>query len=205
MNILKTENKELLLALSNFKCEDHGIVLDVDVKVQGPDGRTYNFSYASLKEIETKVLPFLKKHGLMYIQTVSTGCSVHTTLFHIPSGEYIESASSFPLEPNHSYQSYGQAITYLKRYALVAMLGLKAESDDDANNSDGNKASFKVNGKPKLDEDRFRTMVSFITAGKVADVEKSINKYDLTDTQKTALTSMINAKKAELTKKEAGV
>lgn len=192
-------NLNLLNALIAFKNEEHDIKLDIEVKVTDSYGRDYNFSYASFQEIEAKIRPFLKKHNLCYVQTVGEKCSVTTTLVHITSGESMESVSSFPLEAGNSYQSYGQAITYMKRYALVAMLGLKAEFDSDGNAGSGNKVDIKVNGKPPLDDNKMQLMVNYINDGKWKEVDGQINKYVLTESQRTTLTTLINAKKtAEL-------
>ena len=48
-----------------------------------------------------------------------------------------------------SWQEYGSAITYARRYALVAILGVASEEDDDGNAASGNTA--KTRGKPKAD------------------------------------------------------
>lgn len=193
-------NKELIAALKTFKEQDHDIKMDVEVTTKDIWGRDYNFSYASLGEIESKIKPILSNHGLMYFQTVGADCSVTTTLVHIQTGESVSDTASFPLEPGNQWQSYGQAITYLRRYSLVTLLGLKAEFDADANKQDGTPASFKVNGKPMLDADKFEAMVAYLREGKWQDVEKQINKYTLTEAQRTSLTTLINHYKTEALK-----
>lgn len=205
MNTNRIENIEIFQALEEFKKLDHKIIMNISVAVEDTNGRKYDFSYADLAEIEAKIRPSLESCRLSYIQTVCEDCSVITTLIHLPSQQTISSKSSFPMEPGHTYQSYGQAITYLRRYSLVSMLGLRAEQDSDANTADGNKATFKVNGKPKLDHDRMQMMVDYLKAGKVKEVERSINKYDLTDSQRLSLTTLINHHKSQATMEEANV
>jgi hypothetical protein len=61
------------------------------------------------------------------------GISVTTILMH-ESGEYIESMLSLPQEANSrmsAAQQAGAVITYARRYALAACLGI-AQQDDDA-------------------------------------------------------------------------
>lgn len=54
-----------------------------------------------------------------------------TKLVHVESGEWQESLLVMPL-PKADPQGYGSALTYARRYALSAMVGLVTE-DDDAN------------------------------------------------------------------------
>lgn len=52
-----------------------------------------------------------------------------TTRLQHSSGEYIESTASIPLAKSDP-QGFGSALTYGRRYALQAALGLQAEDDD---------------------------------------------------------------------------
>jgi hypothetical protein len=90
--------------------------------------------YASLGQVIKTILPTLNKYGLSFTQLVDFEGQtqfVKTVLFNA-AGEKIESRQV--LAPTkQDPQGYGSAITYAKRYSLVAMLGLDAEKDDDAN------------------------------------------------------------------------
>lgn len=55
-------------------------------------------------------------------------------------------------------------------------------------------------GKKKLDASAFDNMVKFINEGKIAPVEKSMKNYDLTEAQKTLLTSLINQERSKALK-----
>jgi hypothetical protein len=91
--------------------------------------------YANLSTITDAVLPRLAALGLFWIclPTLLEGGDkfvLRYRLQHGPTGEAIEGA--YPL-PNATPQSIGGAITYARRYALCAVLGLApAEDDDDA-------------------------------------------------------------------------
>lgn len=193
-------NNELYEALNRFRKIELNIQMNMDVVVTDPLNREYNFSYASLDEIQAKIKKPLNDCGLLVVQTVGKDCSVSTTLIHMETGRSISDTASFPSHSQLSYQMYGQAITYLKRYSLVTMLGINAEKNDlDANTADGNKLKPKVNGKPVLDNATMQQMVDALNEGQIQIVERQMNKYELTDAQKQTLTTLINSKKAAAT------
>jgi len=96
----------------------------------------------------------LAKHGLAVTQGISfqQGFSdnanvlhdtLTTTLIH-KSGQWIQSEMPLHL-PKQDPQGQGSAVTYARRYAYMAILGLVADDDDD-----GNAASRpKVQSQPK--------------------------------------------------------
>lgn len=59
------------------------------------------------------------------------------------------------------------------------------------------------NKKPALTNETLDAMVKYITDGKIADVEKGMAKYELTEPQKTLLTSLINQERAKAVTKSA--
>jgi hypothetical protein len=90
----------------------------------------------------------LAKNGLAVIQvpeTTEAGLTLITTLAH-SSGQWIR--GSLPVKPkDDTPQAMGSALTYARRYALTAFIGI-AQVDDD-----GNAASGKVSygGTPAYD------------------------------------------------------
>lgn len=89
--------------------------------------------YASLGSITDTVRPILAQHGLAVTQLAGTPeqgkVSVSTLLIH-SSGEYIRETMLVPVAGN--IQQAGSAITYMRRYALSALLGIVGDEDDDA-------------------------------------------------------------------------
>ena len=89
--------------------------------------------YASLGSITETTRPVLARHGLAAIQLAGTPeqgkVSVSTLLIH-SSGEYIRETMLVPVAGN--IQQAGSAITYMRRYALSALLGIVGDEDDDA-------------------------------------------------------------------------
>jgi len=94
--------------------------------------------YAGLESILEVILPILHENGLFIVQSpISEGdrVGVQTSIFS-ENGEEIKSSFTMALSKNDP-QGAGSAITYAKRYALIGMLGLNLESDDDANAGSG--------------------------------------------------------------------
>jgi hypothetical protein len=88
--------------------------------------------YADLSSVLEVVGPVLAKHKLGFVQFPHGGgqgpVTVITRLFH-ESGEFMECDASMPSGSNGA-QGVGSAITYCKRYSLMAVLGLATEDDD---------------------------------------------------------------------------
>lgn len=112
-----------------------------EVKVSMKSGGQYKFEYTTLDHMIEHVRPHLTKHGLWFIQTVANdnGKSVlDTTLTH-SSGQWV--TGRMPLVVgggDNANQAFGSALTYMRRYALAAMLGIASEEDDDGNAAEGN-------------------------------------------------------------------
>jgi hypothetical protein len=102
-------------------------------KTQTADAGSYTYSYVDLATILAAVRPVLAKNGLALVQRLEqggTGPAIRTELRH-EQGASI--AASFPIgeRPNNP-QQLGSLLTYLRRYAVQAMLGIAAEDDDAA-------------------------------------------------------------------------
>lgn len=122
-------------ALSNFQGDLTAIL---------KDGQARNSRYVSLDAILETIYPLLKTHRISVAQSPENDASlanvcITTRLTH-ESGEYMESSLHMPLVEMISKegkkiindaQKIGAAITYGRRYALAAMLGI-AQTDDDA-------------------------------------------------------------------------
>ncbi len=94
----------------------------------------FRSKYADLGAIWEAVRKPLSDHGFGIIQSPQFEGEtmwLETTLLHI-SGEKM--VSRYPLRPvKQDPQGFGSAITYAKRYAISAMLGVVADEDDDGN------------------------------------------------------------------------
>lgn len=92
-----------------------------------------SYKYAPLDEILEAVTPALNSQNIAVIQGHDAdydGLVITTTLLH-KSGQWIN--SSLRMTPKaHDPQSMGSAITYGRRYDLLAILGICPDEDDDA-------------------------------------------------------------------------
>lgn len=105
---------------------------DVDVIHKDAKGNFGNF--ADLATVLSTVTPALCKNGLVVTQSFEPGettpCLV-TTLRHI-SGEVIESRLPMIIGSGRNpLHDFGGSVTYLRRYSLLAILGLAADVDTD--------------------------------------------------------------------------
>ena len=95
----------------------------------------YGYSYADLPAIFDVINPILAEFSLGFTQPIC-GTKVKTILFHVESGETLESETDIPqgvaLAKMNQFQVLGCAITYIRRYALSSMLGIITDEDTDA-------------------------------------------------------------------------
>ncbi len=112
----------------------------IDVKVLTKSGSHYTFSYAPLSEIISCTRKALSDNGVAYVQSPSIdehGNVLVTTRICHASGQWIEDA--LQMRPDtYDPQKIGSTVKYIRRYQLSSMLGLDAETDDDANIACGN-------------------------------------------------------------------
>ena len=98
--------------------------------------------YADLAAVWDACREALTAHGLSVVQGPETGDGVvivHTRLVH-SSGQWMESTLALPWSAGKGTsdaQAIGSAITYARRYALSAMVGIAP--DDDDGNAAGNR------------------------------------------------------------------
>lgn len=139
-SFMSAEINEISAALSAFQGSLEQPKLEKEVKVKTKTGLGYSFKYADLSACCRAAAPGLKENGLAVAQIISEGKLI-TILSH-KSGQWMKSELFLPNQTT-DYQAYGSAITYLKRYSYCAILGIVADTDDDANYACGNQAEMK--------------------------------------------------------------
>lgn len=144
------DKKNIYKSLASFQQE---------VPVILKDTSGYGYNYADLPAIFEIINPLMKKHGMGFYQAVN-GTDIKTVIFHIESGETIESNTTIPqgvqLAKMNDFQVLGSAITYIKRYALSSLLGLVTDKDTDASGDQVNKIIKSEGNKvPKASNDLF--------------------------------------------------
>lgn len=98
------------------------------------DNPFFKSRYASLTAILENIQLPLSDAGLCFSQVPDGLNGLTSILIHAESGEYISGTYNISPEKN-SPQAIGSAITYARRYALGAILGLNIDEDDDGNAS----------------------------------------------------------------------
>jgi hypothetical protein len=115
--------------------------------------------YADLAACVEAVIDALNNNGIGMMQKLyenATGVSVETVFLH-ESGETIECGVLHVPATKHDAQGYGSALTYARRYSLMAACGIAPEDDD------GNAAvKPKVILKPEFNESAAADLISAI-------------------------------------------
>ena len=100
--------------------------------------------YADLSACVEAVIDALNANGIALMQKTyecKEGVMVETVFVH-ESGEVMESGMLHVPAVKHDAQGFGSALTYARRYSLMAACGIAPEDDD------GNAASRKPEAKP---------------------------------------------------------
>ena len=133
--------------------------------------KAHQYSYADLPTILEVINPLLAKHGLGFTQLLQ-GNSIQTVLFHVETGETIESLTEIPTDEAsrmNIFQSAGSGISYFRRYAISSMLGIVTDVDTDA-------------AKQPLPNDRFEKALEGVKAGTIKK-EQITKSFKLTAEQ----------------------
>lgn len=164
---------------------------DIGAAVKGSQNPYFKSKYADLQAVIEAVKEPLNKHGVSFLQLVNSngdGDKLETILLH-ESGQFISAESKVYCNKPNDPQAFGSGITYAKRYALQAALGLPTEDDD------GNAASQKpkVNDTPQPDSDiidKVAIMLEENADGKAVNKKKlqellwvRFKKYPTNDTE----------------------
>lgn len=98
----------------------------------------FKSKYASLQATQEMIRSIMGLNGLALIQSVESRDNkycIETRLIH-SSGQFISSSFDLIISQNNM-QGLGSAITYAKRYAAQALLGISGDDDDDGNAASG--------------------------------------------------------------------
>jgi hypothetical protein len=123
--------------------------------------------YADLAACVEAVMDGLNNNGIALVQQLTeshTGVIVETVFIH-ESGEMLNCGKLHVPAVKHDPQGYGSALTYARRYSLMAACGIAPEDDD------GNAASRKVEKKSEVDES--------VMADHLAAIEATTTQDDL--------------------------
>jgi len=120
-------------------CKAQGAFSEV-VKNAEVKTNSYDFKYATLDVVIAAIRPYLAVNNLSFLQSLvetGNGAGVETLMIH-SSGQWVKAFHPIKIvKPDN--QAVGSALTYGRRYALAALMGIAVDSDDDGNAADDKK------------------------------------------------------------------
>lgn len=129
-----TELDQIAAALSAFQAEMPSVNKSHTATVPTKSGGQYSYRYADLADTVEAAAKLLSAHHLSVTQMPSydfqNGVDVLTTMVLHTSGQWIKDTMRLFLS-QESPQAHGSAITYARRYAYCAALGIVSDEDDD--------------------------------------------------------------------------
>ena len=141
----------------------------------------FRSKYADLGNCVNAVKDALNSNGIFYLQRSKphdSGVIVETVFIH-ESGEQLSAGELFVPAQKHDPQGFGSALTYARRYSLLAATGIAPEDDD------GNAASKPQKAAPQgMDPSRKTDLMQMI--------RESANLSEL----KNSWTTAVNAAQA---------
>jgi hypothetical protein len=201
-NLIKSESIAMITqALITFHVK-------VDPIKKDSENPHFHNTYASLANILTSINDALNESELSVVQFPDGENGLTSILMHT-SGEYIQ--STYCMQPSkNDPQGAGSAMTYMRRYAIAAILGLSIEEDDDGNAAATpaeNKAARPANAAKNTEPDKwlnpgtkeFNGAVGKLIAG-TTTMEKIRSVLKVSKATEAKLMALVNAKKAEAKK-----
>ena len=162
----------------------------------------FNSKYATLSNILDAIKMPLQESGLSFTQFPTGQNGLTTVLMHADSGEYMQ--TDYFMNPTKSDpQAQGSAISYMRRYALAAVLGLNIDDDDDANAATHGAATPKeasanakaaASEKPWLNEDSkvYEKIVTRLK-NKTTTLDQIAQHFRLSKQVRASLQTIINS------------
>jgi hypothetical protein len=146
--------------------------------------------YADLSACVEAVIDALNQNGIALMQQTcdsTDGVTVETVLIH-ESGEIITSGKLHVPAAKHDPQGYGSALTYARRYSLMAACGIAPEDDD------GNAATRRT-ATPDI-TDHLAAIEASASSDEMTKAYK--DAYDACQGNQTLQLKVIAAKKARI-------
>lgn len=162
---------ESIKELATSLCKFQGAVEKIK---RGSENPFYHSTYADLPSILDSIRKPLFENGLSFVQFPSGQNGLETMLMHT-SGEWM--SETYEMKPTKADpQGLGSTITYQRRYALGAVLGLSTEVDDDGNKASETKVVTTKITEPQRPMD---TVFKQLDETKTVDDVKTLwDKYD---------------------------
>lgn len=168
----------------------------------------FRSKYADLGNVMDACLPALNEAGIALIQPTGEnehGRYVETILIHGESGESLTCRVPLIVSKN-DMQGYGSAVTYARRYGLMAMAGIAPE-DDDGNAAA--KAPPKQEAAKKISAEQFQEIQALIEITETDEAKfckfmKVGDLHDMNAQQAADAIAMLKKKQAKIEAENGG-
>lgn len=128
------EIAEFAAAFAAAQAKFPPLVTDAEAQIKN-ERASYQYKYATLAQIFKNYLPLLAGEGIFFTQSPGEfreGRIYVTTFLMHKSGQWLRNEVSLPAVPATTPQTFGSLLSFLRRYAALATLGIAAEDDDGA-------------------------------------------------------------------------
>jgi hypothetical protein len=169
--------------------------------------------YADLAACVEAVIDALNNNGIALIQQSfesDNGITIETVFLH-ESGEELRSGKLHVPAIKQDPQGYGSALTYARRYSLMAACGIAPEDDDGNAASKAKPASAKSITQDEWDklqsedQEHLRSLamdaIVFLSQDKIAEASDYIRSLQLEATMQTAFWYLFDSKQRSALKK----
>lgn len=139
----------------------------------------FKSKYADLASVWDACREALSSNGLSVVQFPSlqeTRVTLTTVLMHA-SGEWLSDELAAPLKETTA-QAIGSIITYLRRYALAAVVGVAPDEDDDGNAGSGRTATAPKPAGNGLGKHHSSTQTAPASVSTLSPEEQSFAKLE---------------------------
>jgi hypothetical protein len=181
----------------------------------------FRSKYADLGACIDAVEDALLANGIAFIQETfddATGVTVETVFLH-ESGESMRCGKLHVPASKQDPQGYGSALTYARRYSLMAACGIAPEDDDGNAASKKGPVAASFRSSPTMgameevdDPDRVlylqllaSTATKLVQAGEIAAAYQKIQAEKFDDVDATALWSLLDSKVRSALKKHKDI
>jgi len=137
------------------------------IKIQR-DTKAYNYKYATLDQIQSKLNPAFQEQGLVVIHQIQDN-KVVTKIVDTEDDSFI--FSEIELTTSKAQEIWSE-ITYYRRYNLLSLLDLEVEDDD------WEKAQWSKleDDKPWIDEKKIKAIAEYILKWNEVKISKDSKK-----------------------------
>lgn len=152
----------------------------IEGAVKGKVNPAFRSKYADLSSVVDAIKPHLAEHGLWFSQRTHRaegGVCVETVIHHV-SGQSLSCGELYMPATKQDAQGYGSALTYARRYSLMAAFGVPAE-DDDGNAAAGRQNGQQARAEPSARERAIRDIADRCIALHGAAVAKAEKDDDM--------------------------